>query len=272
MNLTRISAFATYFLFGALASGQALAQTTWRPPSDPATGETYHVEFSGGLWNATPAFVVSSEALGIRGTNIDFVSDLGVARKSFPEAHLVLRASQKHKFRLDFVPIKYTLDATVVRDLIFNGQRFRAGIPVTGLIEWRAWRFGYEYDFIYRDRGFVGFIAEAKYTDVSVTLASPIGLDEFTQARAPIPAIGGIGRVYVAPNISATVEITGFKLEIDEANSGRYIEVDVYGTLNFTDNVGVKVGYRSLDVGFRVDLDEGDLKLKGIYVSGVVRF
>ena len=52
----------------------------------------------------------------------------------------------------------------------------------------------------------------------------------------------------------------------------KWVTFDVYGTLNFTDNFGVQGGYRRLSVEYRVDEDFGDLKLKGFYVNGVVRF
>jgi hypothetical protein len=92
-------------------------------------------------------------------------------------------------------------------------------------------------------------------------------------ARAPIPAIGLIGRGYLVPNISITGELSGFRLpNIDENYQGTYYDFDLYGTVNFNDNLGVQGGYRSLTVFYRVDLDEGDLKMKGLYFGGVVRF
>ena len=48
--------------------------------------------------------------------------------------------------------------------------------------EWKDWRFGLEYDFLYGSRGYLGFIAEAKYTDVEVDLTSPLA-SEFTKAQ-----------------------------------------------------------------------------------------
>ena len=41
---------------------------------------------------------------------------------------------------------------------------------------------------------------------------------------------------------------------------------------NFTNNVGAQVGYRSFDVLYKVEQDEGNLQLKGLYFGGVVRF
>ena len=114
-------------------------------------------------------------------------------------------------------------------------------------LDWKAYRFGYEFDFVTKNRGFGGFILEAKYTDVLVRLQSPLlNVDEFTHAKAPIPAIGGIVRVYVVPNISITGEVTGFTLPKNaiKGDSGHYLDVDIYGTLNFTNNIGVQGGYR----------------------------
>ena len=107
---------------------------------------------------------------------------------------------------------------------IFNGQRYTVGLPVTSELTWKAYRFGYEWDFVYRDRGFVGLLLEAKYTDISATLtANVLGVTQTSSrdARGPIPAIGIIGRGYIVPNISITGEFSGFP-EIGTAGSSRY--------------------------------------------------
>ena len=250
----------------------AEAQYRGRRLSDPATGETYHLEFSAGYWNPTPEVFITSESINIPGDEIDLVGDLGIAKKRFSDIRLVLRPGRKHKLRFSYIPIKYSADTILQRSFVFNGQRYNVGLPVQTELDWKAMRFGYEYDFIYRDRGFVGFILEAKYTDVKVSLASPL-VFEFAEARAPIPAIGGIGRAYVLPNVSATFELTGFRLpNFDEEYKAKYFDLDLYGTLNFTNNVGVQVGFRRLDISYVVDLDVGDLALKGPYFAGVVRF
>jgi hypothetical protein len=115
-------------------------------------------------------------------------------------------------------------------------------------------------------------VLEAKYTDVEASLKNIIS-NEFVHARAPIPAIGVIGRVYVVPNISITGEFSGFRLPegIDEDYRAKYYDFDLYGTVNFSDNFGAQLGFRSLDVFYKIDNDEGTLNLKGPHF-GVVRF
>jgi hypothetical protein len=256
-----------------LAASPAAAQYTTFNQPDPATGEKYHVELAFGLWNPTPEIIFSSEQFGIPGSNISLQEDLDAAKKTFRDFRLVLRPARKHKFRAEYVPIKYEVDTVLRRSIIFNGNLYQVGLPVQGALKWDAWRFGYEYDFIYRDRGYLGIIAEAKYTHVSADLATPL-ISEFAEARAPIPALGLVGRGYLLPNLAVTGEFTAFRLPESDSRdySGRYYDFDVYATLNFTNNFGVTGGYRRLTLGYQVDNDFGDFRMKGLYVMGVARF
>ncbi|MBA2302344.1 MAG: hypothetical protein H0W08_06875 [Acidobacteria bacterium] len=253
----------------------AQAQYAVRGSSNRATGENYRIEIGGYLWNPSPDISIASESLpGILGDRIDFVEDLGLEKKTFKQLRVVLRPGKKHKFRFEYTPIKYEQpEGQLRRNVVFNGILYSLALPVATTLDWKAYRFTYEYDLIYRDRGFFGILLEAKYTDVRAELLNVIN-NEFVHARAPIPAVGAIGRVYVAPNISITGEFSGFRLPegIDENYRAKYFDFDLYGTVNFTDKVGAQAGYRSFDVFYRVDQDEGELKLKGLYFGGVVRF
>jgi hypothetical protein len=277
----RTRLFATFVcLFAGLAAASpAHAQYAPRRASgNPATGETYHVEVGAAFWSPTPDIIISSESLGILGDNIDFVNTLGLEKTRFRQLKLVLRPGTKHKFRFEYTPLKYEAQKTIDTSFVFNGQRYNIGLPVTSELLWKAYRIGYEYDFVYRDRGFVGMVVETKYTDVTATLTATLGgiaRTEFTHARGPIPSIGIIGRGYVVPNISITGEFSGFP-EIGADGSsrygGKYYDFDLYGTVNFNDHVGAQVGYRSFDVFYKVNQDNGTLKMKGLYFGAVGRF
>jgi len=250
----------------------ALAQ--YSPPMEAAVGEDYHVEASYGWWNATPSLIVNSESLGILGTDVNLVDDLGITKKNLGRLNVVLRPATKHKFRFEYLPVEYLTDSvTLRREFVFNGQRYRVGLPVSTTARYNTYRFGYEYDFVYRSRGFAGVLLDAKYTDVRVELLSPIG-EEFTTAVAPIPTIGFVGRGYVAKNVAIGGEISFFRVpdNLSEEYDGEYTDFDLYGTVNFTNNVGATVGYRSLDVFYRANSDQGSLTFKGLYFTGVVRF
>jgi hypothetical protein len=273
------AAVRLYVLAGAvLLAAPAHAQFTPRTFDDTPVGERYHIEGSVGFWNPGTKMTISSESLGIPGDDIDFKDDLGLTDQRFKELHVVLKVSRKSKLRFQYIPIKYTQTATVTRDLTFNGQLYRVGLPVESKLSWKAFRFTYEYDFISLPRGFGGFLLDAKYTDVEATLDSPTAasptIHEFMHARAPIPAIGGIARFYVTPNVAVTGELSGIKIPdtVSKKYKAHYVDLDLYGTLNLTPKVGVTGGYRSFDVGYLVDDDTGSFVLKGIYFGVVARY
>ena len=266
------------FLLGVLGASPAFAQ--YRPAmtfnGSEAVGEDYHIEAAYSWWNAEPSLIVNSESLGIIGTDIDLIADLGIEKHKLGTFDLVLRPARKHRFKYQRLPIKYTTDAfQVSREFVFNGQRYRVGLPVTTSVDFTTHRFGYEYDFLYFRRGFFGALIDLKYTNVDVSLQSPIGV-EFISATAPIPTFGFVGRGYVLPSLAINGELTFFRTpdSLSEQIDGdaSYTDFDINGTFNFTKNVGFKMGYRRTSVFYEVELDTGDLKFKGLYFGGVVRY
>lgn len=260
----------------------AAAQFTPRTVNDAPTGERFHIEASAGLWMPSTQMRISSESLGIAGSDIDFKKDLGLTDHTFKPLTLTLRPARKHKFRYQYTAITYEQEARLTRDIIFQGIRYKVGVPVNSQLDWKAHRFTYEYDVVARNWGFVGFMLETKYTNVFAGLQSPID-DEYIHATAPVPGIGGIGRYYIVPNIAITGELSGFRLSDikvpgkTDRVSGHYGELDIYGTLNFTNNFGIQGGYRDLNLGYSlvknaVPTDTGSFVVKGIYVNAVARF
>ena len=268
--LTCVFAMAALF---AAAPQIAEAQYSVPRTSARAIGETYWVEVMGGMWNPTPQGLIQSEEFGILGSEIDFVDDLEYQKKQFADFRFVLRPGKKHKLRVQYVPVSYSSETVFRRPITFNGLRYDPNLPVATQFDWKVWRFGYEWDFVYREKFFVVVILEAKYTQIQAKLSSPVNPDVFTSAKGPIPALGGIARVYVLPNASVTFELSGIKIpRIDDKYEAKYIDWDLYGTFNVTNNFGVTAGYRVMDVMFIADRDGGEMKLKGLYFGGMARF
>jgi hypothetical protein len=260
-----------------LSASPAHAQYKPETLTAPPAGERFHIEGNASWWFPSATISVASEGFGITGSQIDFKNDLGIEDKRMTALNLTLRPARSHKLRFQSIPIKYEAASVLRREIIFNGQKYQVNLPVKSTLDWKAYRFGYEFDFLTKNQWFAGFVVEAKYTDVQVqldTVTSSVTINEFARARLPLPAIGGIGRYYVVPNISITGEVTAFKLpdSIDNRYGGHYVDVDIYGTVNFTNNVGAQVGYRSLDLGYLVKEDTGSFKLKGLYFGLVARY
>jgi len=277
MPVVRVYVVCGLIAAGALAApGEAAAQ--YRPGlvAETAVGEDYHIEASYSFWDAEPSLLINSESLGIIGSEIDLVDDLGIVGKRLAKFELVLKPSKKHRFRFQRLPIKYEVDAfPVTREFIFNGQRYRVGLPVTTSVDFSTYRFGYEYDFLYFTRGFLGAGIDVKYTNVDVSLDSPIG-SEFISAAAPIPTVFFAGRGYIHKNVALNGEVSFFRmpdnLKEQLEGEGSYTDFDFNGTVNFTKYVGAQVGWKKTSVFYDVDLDTGQLKFTGWYFGGVIRY
>ena len=267
--ISRAAALATaLFSFAPPAS----AQYRPRPVSNPTTGENFHIELGADIWMPTADMTVSSQSLNIPGSQIDFRRDLGLLDQRFPAVQGLLKGG-KHKLRFQYIPVNYTQTATLSQKLVFNGIAYNLGVPVNSTLDWKTYQFGYEYDFVTRSSGFVGVILEAKYTDVTVSLASPLNT-EFAHAKGPIPAIGGIARYYPVPMLSITGEVTGVKIpdSLSTEYHAHYVDIDIYGTINLTNNLAAKAGYRSRDVGYLFKTDSGTFVMQGLYFGGVLRY
>jgi hypothetical protein len=144
---------------------------------------------------------------------------------------------------------------------------------VNSVIDWKAYRFSYEFDFLAKDTWYAGFVLDFKQTDLRATLTTPI-VEEFRRYAGPVPALGGTFRIYPIPAASITGEVTMFRLpkNLIANTEADYVDVDFYGTYNFNRFVGAQIGYRSLDLGYSDRTFLGDLKLKGIYFGAVARY
>jgi hypothetical protein len=257
------------------------ASAQYRPAAAGDNGgvaENFHIEASYGWWNAKPELIVNSESLGILGTDVDLIHDLGIEQHRLGKFNLVLKPTVKHRFRYEHLPIHYDVDAyPVQREFVFNGQRYTVGLPVTTTVNFSTDSFGYEYDFIHLPRFFIGAGISARFTSLDVDLQSPIGAEFFKQT-APIPAINFAGRGYLTRNLSVDADIAFMRipksLEEQIDGDGSYNDVDLHATYNFNKYVGAQLGWRKTTLFYQTtDLaNTGDLKFTGLYFGGVVRY
>jgi hypothetical protein len=247
--------------------------------SDGAIGEKYWIEVSGTLWNPSLFGQISSEQFGLVGSNIDFTDDLGYETTRFKDFRLVLRPSRKSKFRIQYTPMRYEADTSFTREIVFNGVSYPLGVPIESSFDWKVWRFGYQYDFLYMSRGSLGVLLDVRWTQMDARLAtnSPAispRFDEFTTVKAPLPAIGLVGRAYPLQALAVNFEISGMKVppDIDPNYQGNWMEWDLNGTFNVTNNVGVSMGWRKSNTFVGIEQDLGDLKFQGLWFGAALRY
>jgi hypothetical protein len=250
---------------------------------EPAAGEDFHVELGLTFWTPTPEIRIQTGGLTALGQpEVDFVQEFGIEDTRFTEFRAVLKAGRKHKLRVSRVPIVYDESAVLQRTITFGGQTFPVSVPATAHLEWEIWRFGYEWDFVAADRGVVGFITELQYNRVLAELSATGLGTEITEVTAPVPAIGILARVYPHRLFSITAEFSGFKMPgfigdrisdaVGDDFDAKVFDLDLYGTLSFGRHVAVQGGYRSVTADYVFEDDAGDLKMKGMYFGGLVRF
>jgi hypothetical protein len=236
-------------------------------------GENYHFEVAANFWNPDPSLVVAADGLNVSGSTVDAVLNLGIAKTRFTDIKVVLRPAPRHKLRLDYLPIQYSSTATLTADISFKGQVYHASTPVASDLQWKEYRISYEYDVISNHSGFLGLVLTGAVTDAKFHLNAQ-GLDGLAELQAPIPAIGGIGRVYLSTGFSVTGEVAYFKLPetLIKDVRGHYIDWDVSATWNLTNNFGAVGGYRKIDVEMNGTTVRGAAVFTGVYFGGVVRY
>ena len=229
-------------------------------------------ELSIAAWSPTPELVLQSGSLtaatGI--AEVDFVREFGIENKTFPEFRFAV--GRGHKFRFSHVPVQYDAETIVQRTITFRGRTFAVGIPASTDIKWDLWRFGYEWDFVSIERGYVGVITELKYNRLDASIASTVLAETVaTEQKAPVPTIGVAGRVYPHPLVAISGEFGGMKVAFGDFE-GKFVDFDVNGAVTLGRYIGVQGGYRVVTVHYVIDDDIGDLKLKGPYIGAVVKF
>ena len=95
MSVCRLYVFLSVSALGVVAA-PVTAWAQYRPGAvtEPAVGEQYHIEASYAWWNAEPELIVNSESLGILGTDVNLVTDLGVEKKRLGKFDLVFKPAR----------------------------------------------------------------------------------------------------------------------------------------------------------------------------------
>jgi hypothetical protein len=266
--------FTSVAFAALLMASRAEAQFAVQPEVAPA--EDFNVELGLMFWQPTPelSLTTGDDRVG----TVDFVEEFGIDEERFREFRAVIKPARKHKIRFSYMTFRYDQDAVLQRTLTFQNLTFPVSADANADINWDLYRIGYEWDFVSRSRGFVGLVTELKYNRVEADVTATgqvLGVTQTLSAtvdqKAPVPTIGGIARGYLGEYASVTGEFTAFKLDRDEFR-GTFYDFDIYGAAHLGKYLGAQVGYRSVTVDFLVDNDAGDMKMKGPYFGGFVRF
>jgi len=232
-------------------------------------GEDFHVEFDTLWWHPSPELGVQTGSLASADINtvyLDSVFDIQEAW--FTNFRFVYRPGKRHRIRFGYSPNRYEESAVLSVDRTGTTKTFTGTAAAD--VRWSLWQVGYQWDFISRDRAFVGVLGEVKYNRARATVRSG-GQAEEVEADAPAPTVGVNGRFYPLRHLAVAGEFAVFKYTGGDFD-GTFFDLDISATASISRNFGVQGGYRAVSADYFSDPDRGDLALKGVYVGIVSRF
>ena len=169
-----------------ITSGSARAQygVRGRPLLSRARTTTSRLAYS--LWYPGRDIKISSESLGIIGTTIDAVTDLGFQHGMVQGFKVVLSVPPLNSASGTRPSSTRGHDPHPHHRLQRAAVHRRPAGDVRAGLEGLALRDGY--DFIARPRGFAGFIFEGRYTDINMALAAPSSMSSRTSRSRSRPS------------------------------------------------------------------------------------
>ena len=154
--------------------------------------EQFRAEVTVGGWQLKPSGYIVSDFLPV-----DLQDDLGIKDRKFTfMGKLVLKPGRKHRFVVEGNLFRLEGQNRLNRTITFAGKDYAVNETVSSDAKLDYALVGYQYDFISRSQGHLGFLVGAAMLDAKGTVKSPtIGQAE-ESITAPLPLLGMEFRVY----------------------------------------------------------------------------
>jgi len=180
---------------------------------------------------------------GINGTLFSLKNDLSTPPSPFLRVRAGLLLNNKHHFSILFAPLKSLVTGTIDRDILYEGNDFKANIPLEATYKFNSYRLTYNRRIINDNKFKFGLGLSAKIRDAGTSLKNKELLSEnFSIGFAPLI------NVLANWNISqkAVIDFLG---EGIIASKGRAIDLSLSGRYSFTKSLQGNIGYRLLEGG-----------------------
>jgi hypothetical protein len=234
-------------------------------------GENYTIEVEGRMWNVKLDSTVKIVDNGI-GTDVNLVKDLGFEeRKNFFEGRLQVKFARKHKFNLEYIPLKWDADKVITQTIQINGQTYVAGTRVQSSLDLKFFKGGYEYDFLAGGVGFLGVTLDVLVANANTQVRAPelVPIIDVKEDRTvPIPMIGLIGRVYPIRWVNLTAKASG----MPAGSYGYVFDGEASLNINPIKYLGISGGYRYFVINAKYNDSSLDYRLDGPFVGLSLRF
>jgi len=158
-------------------------------------------------WQVDATWWFSNPTGSVHGANssgsFDLNSDFGFGSYSTFSGKVDWHFKRKHHLTLRLAPVTSERTRAITRQIEFQGVTYDVGTQVTADINTFSAAPGYQYDFIRRDRGYLGGAVQINLVNTTSSLKGVGTINGVTGERtasgsifAPLPIIGPIGRWY----------------------------------------------------------------------------
>jgi hypothetical protein len=180
---------------------------------------------------------------GINGTLFSLKNDFQTPISPFFRLRVGYLSNEKNHFSILYAPLNISVTGTLAKDILFDGNNFKADIPIEAVYKFNSYRFTYNRRIINKDKFKFGLGLSAKIRDAEVSLKNRELLSEnFSVGFVPL------FNLLLNWNISQKLGVDFFGDGI-AASKGRAIDFSLSGRYNLTKNLQGNLGYRMLEGG-----------------------
>ena len=180
---------------------------------------------------------------GKNGTLFSLKNDFQTPVSPFFRLRVGYLSNEKEHFSFLYAPLEIVETGTIDRDVIFDGNNFKANIPIEAVYKFNSYRFTYNRRVISKDNFKLGIGLSAKIRDAGVSLKNRELLSEnFTVGFAPL--VNLLANWDISQNMG--IDFLG---EGIAASKGRAIDISLSGRYRFSKNLQGNIGYRLLEGG-----------------------
>jgi len=178
---------------------------------------------------------------GNQGTLFSLKNDFQTPVSPFLRLRVGYLINGKNHFSVLYAPLKIIVTSTIEKDILFDGECFKANIPIEAVYKFNSYRLTYNRRIISKDNFKFGLGLSAKIRDAGVSLKNSELLSEnFSIGFAPLI------NLLVNWDISKKMGIDFFGEGII-ASKGRAIDLSLSGRYSLTKNLQGNIGYRLLE-------------------------